>query len=144
MARPLGCGGPGAVSCPGYPSSKARGSGGGAEAHHPSTASASASGGGGRKMKPSQLNFTRPPQQEGGGAGGHLSQISEDGAFPAGLVGADRGGASSGGGAAPAFSGGFSIVGPWEESRDIIATLGAYDSQALKHEQEKCTCCRKR
>ncbi|PAN06909.1 hypothetical protein PAHAL_1G296800 [Panicum hallii] len=109
----------------GYPSSKAGGSGGGAEAHHPSTAS----GSGGRKMKPSQLNFTRPPQQDGGAAGGHLSQISEDGAFPAGLVGADRGGASSGGGAARSFSGGFSIVGPWEESRDVIATLGAYDSQ---------------
>ncbi|RLN08794.1 hypothetical protein C2845_PM11G10470 [Panicum miliaceum] len=129
MARPLGCGGPGAVSCPGYPSSKAGGSGGGTEAHHPSTAS----GSGGRKMKPSgQLNFTRAPQQ-GGGAGGHLSQISEDGAFPADLVGGDRdGGDSSGGGATRSFSGGFSIVGPWEESRDIIATLGAYDSQLCK------------
>ncbi|CAN6273385.1 unnamed protein product [Urochloa humidicola] len=108
----------------GYPSSKAGGSSG-AEAHHPSTANASGSG---RKMKSSsQFNFTRPQQS---GAAGHLSQISEDGAFPAGLVG-DRAGESSSGGAAAArsFSGGFSIVGPWEESRDIIATLGAYDSQ---------------
>jgi hypothetical protein len=85
-------------------------------------------------MKPSQFNFTRP--QQGGGAG-HLTQISEDGAFPPGsLQVGDRAGESSssgggGGGAAAArsFSGGFSIVGPWEESRDIIATLGAYDSQ---------------
>ncbi|CAL4968379.1 unnamed protein product [Urochloa decumbens] len=106
----------------GYPSSK------GAEAHHPSTANASGSG---RKMKSSsqsQFNFTRP--QQGGATSGHLSQISEDGGFPPGLVG-DRAGESSSGGAAAArsFSGGFSIVGPWEESRDIIATLGAYDSQ---------------
>ncbi|CAL4886850.1 unnamed protein product [Urochloa decumbens] len=106
----------------GYPSSK------GTEAHHPSTANASGSG---RKMKSSsqsQFNFTRP--QQGAAAAGHLSQISEDGAFPPGLVG-DRAGESSGGAAAAArsFSGGFSIVGPWEESRDIIATLGAYDSQ---------------
>ncbi|KAG2652163.1 transcription factor bHLH128-like isoform X1 [Panicum virgatum] len=107
----------------GYPSGGS--SGGGAEAHHPSTASGS---GGGRRMKPSRLNFTRPPQQAGGAAGGHLSQISEDGAFPASLVGGDRAGESSGG-AARSFSGGFSIVGPWEESRDIIATLSAYDSQ---------------
>ena len=78
-------------------------------------------------MKPSQLNFTRPPQQ----GGGHLSQISEDGAFPASLVGGDRAGESSGG-AARSFSGGFSIVGPWEESRDIIATLSAYDSQVRR------------
>ncbi|CAN6232364.1 unnamed protein product [Urochloa humidicola] len=108
----------------GYPSSKAGGSGG-AEAHHPSAANASGSG---RKMKSSsQFNFTRPQQS---GAAGHLSQISEDGAYPPGLVG-DRAGESSSGGAAAArsFSGGFSIVGPWEESRDIIATLGAYDSQ---------------
>ncbi|RCV07178.1 hypothetical protein SEVIR_1G227600v4 [Setaria viridis] len=102
----------------GYPGSKGAGGSGGAEAS-----------GSGRKMKPSQFNFTRP---QPGGAAGHLSQISEDGAFPPGLVG-DRAGesSSSGGGAAAArsFSGGFSIVGPWEESRDIIATLGAYDSQ---------------
>nr|CAB3447162.1 unnamed protein product [Digitaria exilis] len=107
----------------GYPSSKAGGSGG-AEAHHPSTAS-----GAGRKMKPSQLNFTR---SQPGTSGGHLSQISEDGAFPPGLVGdrAGHSGESSGGaGAARSFSGGFSIVGPWEESRDIITTLGAYDPQ---------------
>ncbi|CAO2039539.1 unnamed protein product [Urochloa humidicola] len=106
----------------GYPSSKAGGSGG-AEAHHPSAANTS-----GRKVKSSsQFNFTRPQQS---GAAGHLSQISEDGAYPPGLVG-DRAGESSSGGAAAArsFSGGFSIVGPWEESRDIIATLGAYDSQ---------------
>ena len=86
-------------------------------------------------MKPSRLNFTRPPQQAGGAAGGHLSQISEDGAFPAGLVGGgDRAGESSSGcgGAARSFSGGFSIVGPWEESRDIIATLSAYDSQVRR------------
>nr|XP_034600055.1 uncharacterized PE-PGRS family protein PE_PGRS54-like isoform X2 [Setaria viridis] len=104
----------------GYPGSKGAGGSGGAEAS-----------GSGRKMKPSQFNFTRP---QPGGAAGHLSQISEDGAFPPGLVG-DRAGesSSSGGGAAAArsFSGGFSIVGPWEESRDIIATLGAYDSQVL-------------
>jgi len=113
------------INCAGYPSGGS--SGGGAEAHHPSTASGS--GGGGRRMKPSQLNFTRPPQQ----GGGHLSQISEDGAFPAGLVGGgDRAGESSGGGAARSFSGGFSIVGPWEESRDIIATLSAYDSQVRR------------
>nr|CAB3450296.1 unnamed protein product [Digitaria exilis] len=107
----------------GYPSSKAGGSGG-AEAHHPSTAS-----GAGRKMKPSQLNFTR---SQPGTSRGHLSQISEDGAFPPGLVGdrAGHSGESSGGaGAARSFSGGFSIVGPWEESRDIITTLGAYDPQ---------------
>ncbi|CAN6279116.1 unnamed protein product [Urochloa humidicola] len=105
----------------GYASSKGSG---GAEAHNPSAASGS-----GRKMKPSsQFNFTRP--QQGAAAAGHLSQISKDGAFPPGLVG-DRAGESSSSGAAAArsFSGGFSIVGPWEESRDIIATLGAYDSQ---------------
>jgi len=114
------------INCAGYPSGGS--SGGGAEAHHPSTASGS---GGGRRMKPSRLNFTRPPQQAGGAAGGHLSQISEDGAFPASLVGGDRAGESSGG-AARSFSGGFSIVGPWEESRDIIATLSAYDSQVRR------------
>ncbi|CAD6243717.1 unnamed protein product [Miscanthus lutarioriparius] len=40
-------------------------------------------------------------------------------------------GESSSGGATAArsYSGGFSIVGPWEESRDIITTLGAYDPQ---------------
>ncbi|KAL6634698.1 hypothetical protein ACP70R_027369 [Stipagrostis hirtigluma subsp. patula] len=108
----------------GYPSSKPGGSG--AEVHHPSTAGASGSSV--RKMKPSsQLNFGRPQQ-------GHLSQIAEDGgAFPPVLVG-DRAGRSSGessGAASRSFSGGggFSIVGPWDESRDIIATLGAYDSQ---------------
>ncbi|CAL5021036.1 unnamed protein product [Urochloa decumbens] len=113
----------------GYPSSKGAGGSGGAEAHHPSTANNAS--GSGRKMKSSsqsQFNFTRP--QQAGAAAGHLSQISEDGAFPPGLVG-DRAGESSSGGAAAArsYSGGFSIVGPWEESRDIIATLGAYDSQ---------------
>jgi len=44
----------------------------------------------------------------------------------------DSDGESSSGGAAAAarsYSGGFSIVGPWEESRDIITTLGAYDPQ---------------
>ncbi|TVU29372.1 hypothetical protein EJB05_20936, partial [Eragrostis curvula] len=84
-------------------------------------------------MKPSsQLNFNRAQQQ---GAAGHLSQISEDGGFPPGLLGGDRaagrssGESSGGAGASRSFSGGFSIVGPWEESRDIIATLGAYDPQ---------------
>ncbi|XP_062222838.1 transcription factor bHLH128-like isoform X2 [Phragmites australis] len=109
----------------GYPSSKAGGSG--AEAHHHPTTSNTSSGV--RKMKPSQMNFTRPQQ----GAAGHLSQISEDGAFqPGGHLIGDRAGRSSGessGAASRSFSGGFSIVGPWEESRDIIATLGAYDSQ---------------
>ena len=85
-------------------------------------------------MKPSsEFNFTGGAQQ-GGTAGHHLSRISEDGAsFPADLMGGDRtagrgSGESSSGGATAArsYSGGFSIVGPWEESRDIITTLGAY------------------
>ncbi|XP_062219557.1 transcription factor bHLH128-like isoform X2 [Phragmites australis] len=106
----------------GYPSSKAGGSG--AEAHHPSTAN---TGNDARKMKPSQLNFTRPQQ----GTVGHLSQISEDGAFPPGQLIGDRAGRSGeSSGASRSFSGGFSIVGPWDESRDIIATLGTYDSQS--------------
>ncbi|KAK3158395.1 hypothetical protein QOZ80_2AG0136620 [Eleusine coracana subsp. coracana] len=107
----------------GYPSSKAGGSG--AQPHPPSTTS--------RKMKPSsELNFTRQQQQQQGAAGHHFSQISEDGTYPPGLIGGDRAGRSSGessGAASRSFSGGFSIVGPWEESRDIIATLGAYDPQ---------------
>jgi hypothetical protein len=84
-------------------------------------------------MKPSsQLNFTRAQLQ--GAASGHLSQISEDGgAFPPGLMGGDRAGGRSSGessvAASRSFSGGFSIVRPREESRDIIATLGAYDPQ---------------
>lgn len=92
-------------------------------------------------MKPSEFNFTGAAHQQGqgGAAAGHLSRISEDvAAFPAaGLMG-DRaagrgsGGESSSGGATAAarsYSGGFSIVGPWEESRDIVTTLGAYDPQ---------------
>ncbi|KAJ1279859.1 hypothetical protein BS78_04G188100 [Paspalum vaginatum] len=107
----------------GYANTKAGGSGGVEGQPHPSAPNTS---GGGRKMKPSELNFTRPHQ-------GHLSQISEEGSFAPGLMG-DRAGrgageSSSGGAAARSFSGGFSIVGPWEESRDIITTLGAYDSQ---------------
>jgi len=88
-------------------------------------------------MKPSsEFNFTGGAQQgqQGDAAGHHLSRISEDGAsFPADLMGGDRtaghgSGESSSGGATAArsYSGGFSIVGPWEESRDIITTLGAY------------------
>jgi hypothetical protein len=96
-------------------------------------------------MKPSSsgFNFAGGTQQQGqqqGAAGGHLSRISEDGcaSFPAGGLVGDRaaggrgsGESSSGGAAAAArsYSGGFSIVGPWEESRDIITTLGAYDPQ---------------
>lgn len=107
----------------GYPSSKAGGSG--AEAHHhPSTVSNV-----NRKMKPSsQLNFIRAQKQ--GAASGHLSQISEDGgAFPPGLMGGGRSSGESSVAASRSFSGGFSIVRPREESRDIIATLGAYDPQ---------------
>ncbi|XP_052142625.1 transcription factor bHLH128-like isoform X1 [Oryza glaberrima] len=107
----------------GFPGSKG-GGGSGAEAHHhhhhPSMAgSGSGSSSGGRKMK-SQLSFTAGPP--------HLSHIAEDGAFP------DRAGAEasvprtfSAGGSSG--GGGFSIVGPWEESRDIISTLGGYESQ---------------
>ena len=94
-------------------------------------------------MKPSsEFNFTGGAQQgqQGAAAGLHLSRISEDGgAFPGGLMGdraaGGRGsGESSSGGATAArsYSGGFSIVGPWEESRDIITTLGAYDPQVWK------------
>jgi hypothetical protein len=86
-------------------------------------------------MKPpsSQLNFTRAQQQQQGSASGHLSQISEDGgAFPPGLIGGDRSSGESSGAASRSFSGGFSIVGPWEESREIIATLGAYDPQVAE------------
>lgn len=83
-------------------------------------------------MKPSEFNFTGA--QQGAAAAGHLS---DGAAFPASLMGGDRaagrgsGESSSGGGGAAArsYSGGFSIVGPWEESRDIITTLGAYDPQ---------------
>ncbi|KAG8071358.1 hypothetical protein GUJ93_ZPchr0006g43616 [Zizania palustris] len=106
----------------GFPGSKA-GAGSGAEAQHPSMANNSGSGSsGGRKMK-SQLSFTGGPS--------HLSHISEvDGAFH------DRAGHSGESSVPRSFSagggssgGGFSIVGPWEESRDIIATLGGYESQ---------------
>jgi hypothetical protein len=89
-------------------------------------------------MKPpsSQLNFTRAQQQQGS-ASGHLSQISEDGgAFPPGLIGGDRSSGESSGAASRSFSGGFSIVGPWEESREIIATLGAYDPQVAESIRE--------
>ncbi|KAL6899365.1 hypothetical protein ACP4OV_006023 [Aristida adscensionis] len=111
----------------GYPSSKPGSSGADAH-HHPSTAGTSG-GGGARKMKPSsQLSFGLPRQ--GAAAAGHLLGISEDGgAFPPGR---SSGESSGGAAAARSFSGGgsgFSIVGPWDESRDIIATLGAYDSQ---------------
>lgn len=125
----------------GYPrSNKAGGSGGGeGQRDFPSTANnSSGSSSSGRKMKPSsEFNFTGGAQQgHQGAAAGHLSRISEDGAFPAGIIGdraaGGRGsGESSSGGATAArsYSGGFSIVGPWEESRDIITTLGAYDPQ---------------
>uniref|UniRef100_A0A0D3F7B4 BHLH domain-containing protein n=1 Tax=Oryza barthii TaxID=65489 RepID=A0A0D3F7B4_9ORYZ len=91
----------------------------GAEAHHhhhhPSMAgSGSGSSSGGRKMK-SQLSFTAGPP--------HLSHIAEDGAFP------DRAGAEASVPRTFSAGGGFSIVGPWEESRDIISTLGGYESQ---------------
>ncbi|XP_066327876.1 transcription factor bHLH129-like isoform X2 [Miscanthus floridulus] len=124
-----------------YPrSNKAGGSGGGEGQRDPSTANNSSGSSGGRKMKPSsEFNFTGGAQQgqQGAAVGLHRSRISEDGgAFPGGLMGdraaGGRGsGESSSGGATAArsYSGGFSIVGPWEESRDIITTLGAYDPQ---------------
>jgi len=129
------------INYAGYPrSNKAGGSGGGeGQRDFPSTANnSSGSSSSGRKMKPSsEFNFTGGAQQgHQGAAAGHLSRISEDGAFPAGIIGdraaASRGsGESSSGGATAArsYSGGFSIVGPWEESRDIITTLSAYDPQ---------------
>uniref|UniRef100_A0ACD5Z161 Uncharacterized protein n=1 Tax=Avena sativa TaxID=4498 RepID=A0ACD5Z161_AVESA len=101
-----------------------RGGGGGPEAHRSSTGSA--------KMK-SQLSFTA-----GGGPQGaaSLSRISEGAALFPGAAGHSGGGEhavsrsfSTGGGGGS--SGGFSIVGPWDESRDIIGTLdlGGYESQ---------------
>lgn len=121
----------------GYPRSNKAGGSGGVEGqqHDPSTA-ANASGSSARKMKTPEFNFTGAQQgQQLGAAAGHLSRISEDGAFPGGMMGdrAGRGSAGESSGAAAAArsysAGGFSIVGPWEESRDIITTLGAYDPQ---------------
>lgn len=101
----------------------AGGSGGG-EAHRNTSSSA--------KMK-SQLSFTAGGPQ----TAAHLSRISEGASlFP----GADvvRAAAHSGGEhpvsrsfSASGSSGGFSIVGPWDESREIIGTLdlGGYESQ---------------
>ncbi|CAM0945345.1 unnamed protein product [Alopecurus aequalis] len=101
-----------------------RAGGGGAEAHRNNTGST--------KLK-SQLSFTASGPQ----GAANLSRISEGAAlFP----GADaiRGAGHSGGGHAVSrsfstggSSGGFSIVGPWDESRDIIGTLdlGGYESQ---------------
>lgn len=103
---------------------RGRAGGGGAEGHRNTAGSA--------KMK-SQLSFT------GGGSQGapNLSRIAEGAAlFP----GADaiRGAGHPGGEHAVSRSfstggstGGFSIVGPWDESRDIIGTLdlGGYESQ---------------
>lgn len=84
-----------------------------------------------RKMNSSQLSFTSGPQ----GAAAHLSRTSEDGArlFP----GADRAAGHPGENAVPRSSfsagggGGFSIVGPWDESRDIVATLGGYEFSGM-------------
>jgi hypothetical protein len=117
----------------GFAGSRTRGAavgGGGAEAHHHSMANSAGS----TKMK-SQLSFTAGGPQ---GPAGHLSRISEGcGAlFPA--ADAVRAAGHSGAGehaTSRSFSaggvGGFSIVGPWDESRDIIATLdlGGYESQ---------------
>lgn len=95
----------------------ARAGGGGAEAHRSATGSA--------KMK-SQLRFAAggPPQGTA-----NLSRISEGAAlFPgAGGEHAVSRSFSTGG----STTGGFSIVGPWDESRDIIGTLdlSGYESQ---------------
>ncbi|VAI46732.1 transcription factor bHLH128 isoform X1 [Triticum aestivum] len=100
------------------------GGGGGGEAHRNASSST--------KMK-SQLSFTAGGPQ----IAAHLSRISEGASlFP----GADvvRTAAHPGGEhpvsrsfSASGSSGGFSIVGPWDESREIIGTLdlGGYESQ---------------
>ncbi|KAK1618002.1 hypothetical protein QYE76_023519 [Lolium multiflorum] len=100
----------------------ARAGGGGAEAHRSATGSA--------KMK-SQLRFAAggPPQGTA-----NLSRISEGAALFPGADAIRAGGEhavsrsfSTGG----STTGGFSIVGPWDESRDIIGTLdlSGYESQ---------------
>lgn len=86
----------------------------------------------------SQLGFTAG----GPHSASHLSRISEGAAlFPgAAAAGHSHSGGSGGehGAVSRSFSagggggaGGFSIVGPWDESRDIIGTLdiGGYESQ---------------
>ncbi|XP_010235663.1 transcription factor bHLH128 [Brachypodium distachyon] len=106
--------------------SRAGAAAGGAEAHRSGT-----------KMK-SQLGFTAG----GPHSASHLSRISEGAAlFPgAAAAGHSHSGGSGGehGAVSRSFSagggggaGGFSIVGPWDESRDIIGTLdiGGYESQ---------------
>jgi len=97
-----------------------RAGGGGAEAHRSST-------GGSAKMR-SQLSFTAGGPQPQGAS--NLSRISEGAAlFPGGGEHAAVSRSFSTGGGSS--SGGFSIVGPWDESRDIIGTLdlGGYESQ---------------
>lgn len=108
----------------GYHGSRGAGVAGGSEAHRNTSSST--------KMK-SQLSFTAGGPQ----TAAHLSRISEGASlFP----GADvvRGAAHSGGEhpvsrsfSASGSSGGFSIVGPWDESREIIGTLdlGGYEPQ---------------
>uniref|UniRef100_A0A453P1D3 BHLH domain-containing protein n=1 Tax=Aegilops tauschii subsp. strangulata TaxID=200361 RepID=A0A453P1D3_AEGTS len=111
----------------GYHGSRGAGVAGGSsggEAHRHASSST--------KMK-SQLSFTAGGQQ----TTAHLSRISEGASlFPS--ADAVRAAAHSGSEhpvsrsfSASGSSGGFSIVGPWDESREIIGTLdlGGYESQ---------------
>ncbi|KAM3242078.1 hypothetical protein ACQJBY_054652 [Aegilops geniculata] len=111
----------------GYHGSRGAGVAGGSsggEAHRHASSST--------KMK-SQLSFTAGGQQ----TTAHLSRISEGASlFPS--ADAIRAAAHSGSEhpvsssfSASGSSGGFSIVGPWDESREIIGTLdlGGYESQ---------------